>query len=246
MLSIFTLSALGAFGVSNTLTDVTDHDDDDAERSGAGRHEAGDAEGLGGNGDLIAGLAAFADPGSGPVATPELSGTEALAAAPTGDSAGGGDDADGSHPQVIALCVAPPGPSGAGGPDAAQAGFRTALGPGDELTLNIAADLPGQILAVHALTDASPGEDAADLVATLNLYLHPEGLSLPDEQWTGPEARFIAALGLQKLGEVQMGRLVAHVHPESGETVVTEDSRQSGPPAIVANRTITEIGAHFA
>jgi hypothetical protein len=57
-------------------------------------------------------------------------------------------DDDGEPTEVISVAVGGPG---AVTPNPTETGFRTQLGPGDELTLNIAPDLPGDILAVHSV-----------------------------------------------------------------------------------------------
>jgi hypothetical protein len=54
------------------------------------------------------------------------------------------------------------------------------------------------------------------------------------------------AHGLQKLGEVDLGRFEAHFDEKSGETVVTDDSRQAEAPHVIANRDVTEIAALFS
>lgn len=223
MLSIFTLSALGAFGVTNALTDVTDRSAEDDPMDDGLDGAAGDAhaDGLGGDGDLIADLDIFAAPEEAAAAEPE-------------------------DVEVIAVSVGMPGLTAPASPAAAEAGFRTALGPGDELTLNIAPDLPGQILAVHAVYDMLPGDEAAHLASSFNFYMMPEGQVLPAGPITGPEAGFIEAHGLQKLGMVEMGRIEAHVDARTGEVIVTEDTRQDAPPKVVANRSVTEIGGLFS
>jgi hypothetical protein len=251
MLSIFTLTALGAFGVSNTLTDVTDRADEDDRRDDMLDDDPADApeeDWLDGDGDLIADLdlhAAAEDIGP-PRDDADFALIEDLAATQGGlaPSAAGMDAAEADAVEVIAISVGLPGATA--GPSAAEAGFRTALGAEDELTLNIAPDLPGQILAVHAVYDMAPGDEAMALVSTLNFYMQPEGEALPAGQVTGSEAAFIGAHGLQKLGAVDMGCIKAHEDPETGEVIVTEDTRQAEPPRVVANRIVTEISALFS
>jgi hypothetical protein len=64
----------------------------------------------------------------------------------------------------------------------------------------------------------------------------PPGQMLPEDNVTGTEAGFMEAHGLQKLGEVDLGRFEAHFDEKSGETVVTDDSRQAEAPQVIANR----------
>jgi hypothetical protein len=254
MLSIFTLSALGGFGVSNALTDVAPRAEPDTGPDPEGRPtDAG--TGLGGDTDLLTGMdlhdpaargSAWADPTPPPAAkaTPEdlalLS--EGIATEPTETTAPSSGDA---APEVIALAVGLPGTPEADLAEPAAAGFRTALGPGDELTLNIAPDLPGRVLAVHATHDMAPGEERVDLSCSLNFYILPPGVALPDAGAAGPEPDFIAAHGLTKLGEVDMGRFAAELDPRTGEVVVTADTRQSGPPSVLVNRELAETSARF-
>ena len=80
----------------------------------------------------------------------------------------------------------------------------------------------------------------------LSFYMLPPGQMMPDSNVTGTEAGFMEAHGLQKLGEVDLGRFEAHFDEASGETVVTDDSRQIEGPQVLANRNVTEIGALFS
>jgi hypothetical protein len=268
MLSIFTLSVLGSFGVSNALTDVTDRSDQDDDRDDD-LHDTDVAEGLGGEEDLIERLDMYAALGmSKPAATPTseaflpaedegnifdlVEDTVVAELTPeeldllTGDfaAAGAADYDDGEPDEVLAVSVGLPGSYT---PQATETGFRTSLGAGDELTLNIAPDLPGQIVAVHSVFDMIGDDDSAvGLRYALGFYMLPEGQTLPENTVTGSEAEFIEAHGLQKLGEVDMGRFEAHYDPESGSTVVTDDSRQAEPPHVLANRPVTEISALFS
>ncbi|MGP1354904.1 hypothetical protein [Roseicyclus sp.] len=271
MLSIFTLTVLGAFGASNALTDVSARsDDDDDDRRDDDQDAQDAAAGLGGDEDLIARLDMYAALGMrGPDTTPT---SEAFLPAEEEADALGADfieDAvvaeltneefealagrtlppadidydDGEPTEILSVALGGPGASGA---EATDAGFRTSLGPGDELTLNIAPDLPGQILAVHSVFDtAGQTETSVGLRYALAFYMLPEGQDLPAGSVTGTESEFIEAHGLQKLGEVDLGRFEASFDPASGDTMVTEDSRQVEPPQFLANRPVTEISALF-
>lgn len=243
MMSIFTLSTLGGLGVSHVLTDVTPGAE--AEAQGAAS-DPGDRAGemprggLGGDNDLLAGVDLRDE--AELAATPEDLALLSEGVAPDAHGATGtGAAAD----EVIALAVDLPGTPEAELAEPTAAGFRTALGPGDELTLNIAPDLPGRVLAVHAINDRAAGSDAVDLACSLNFYILPEGQGLPDPGATGPEAGFMAAHGLTKLGEVDMGRFAAQLDPRTGEVVVTADTRQEDPPRVCVNRGMAEISARF-
>jgi hypothetical protein len=266
MLSIFTLTVLGAFGASNVLTDVDDKSDDDAHDD---QLPDDTAEGLGGDEDLIARLDMFAALGMRqPDVTPtseaylpaeededvfgdlvedtvvaDLTAEELDMMAGQLSPAMGAEDYGDGPTEVIAVSVGGPG---SGAPDATDAGFRTQLGPQDELTLNIAPDLPGQILAVHSVFDTEgDDEGSVGLRYAMNFYILPEGQDIPDGSITGTEAEFIEAHGLQKLGEIDLGRFAARYDAETGDTVVTDDSRQAEPPHILANRPVTEMTALF-
>jgi hypothetical protein len=273
MLSIFTLSVLGAFGTANVLTDVTDPSQDDDDHREDGLEDEHLVEGLGGQEDLIERLDMYAALGMTPApATPT---SEAFL--PAEDAAAVDDnvfdfvddalvadltpeefemlsndmaaaqleaDDDGEPTEVISVAVGGPG---AVTPNPTESGFRTQLGPGDELTLNIAPDLPGDILAVHSVHDLNEDDDSAvGLRYALSFYMLPPGQMLPEDNVTGTEAGFMEAHGLQKLGEVDLGRFEAHFDEKSGETVVTDDSRQAETPQVIANRTVTEIAALFS
>jgi hypothetical protein len=268
MLSIFTLTVLGAFGASNALTDVSgsSNEDDDDTLDG---HDDDAQAGLGGDEDLIARLDSYAAlnmPGADTTPTSEaylpaeddaeeddddedrlvtdLSPDELdLLAARTIPASDLGDLDEDAPNEIISVSVGTPGVDA---PDPAEAGFRTTLGPQDELTLNIAPDLPGQILAVHSVHDmAGDDEVSVGLSYSLNFYILPEGQGIPTGNITGTETEFIEAHGLQKLGEVDLGRFEARYDPDSGETLVTDDSRQVEPPQVLANRPVTEISALF-
>ena len=179
MLSIFTLSVLGAFGASNVLTDVAERTADDDDRSDDLLDDDMLADGLGGDEDLIERLDMFAALGMTP--PPDTPTSEAFLPAEDGndvvhsvfdfvddatvadltpeeldvlseDMAAAHLDAldDGEPTEIISVAVGGPG---AVTPNPTETGFRTQLGPGDELTLNIAPDLPGEILAVHSVFD---------------------------------------------------------------------------------------------
>jgi len=148
--------------------------------------------------------------------------------------------------EVIPVRIGLPGTGGAEAAGATATGFRTALGPDDELTLNIAPDLPGRIVAVHSAFDIAGTCGAVGLKYSLNFYMQSEGQSLPEGTVTGAEADFIEAHGLQKLGEVDMGRLKAHVDDATGEAVVAEDTRQPEAPRVIANRAVIELRALFS
>jgi hypothetical protein len=114
---------------------------------------------------------------------------------------------------VISVAVGGPG---AVTPNPTETGFRTQLGPGDELTLNIAPDLPGDILAVHSVFDLNEDDESSvGLRYALSFYMLPPGQMLPDDNVTGTEAGFMEAHGLQKLGEVDLGRFEAHFDEET-------------------------------
>ncbi len=273
MLSIFTLTVLGAFGASNALTDVSDRteEEDDRGDSDDAFEDEGRAD-LGGDEDLVARLDSYAalhmrgadtTPTSEAYlpaeATDDDDEVEAAAGAYEADRPASGPfdllagrtipatdlgDLDDDEPnEIISVAVGGPGPASE---VAVDAGFRTQLGPEDELTLNIAPDLPGQILAVHSVHDMAGEDDVSvGLRYSLNFYILPEGQSIPAGSVTGPEAEFIEAHGLQKLGEVDMGRFEARFEAETGDTVVTADSRQTDPPQVLANRPVTEMSALF-
>lgn len=268
MLSIFTLTVLGAFGVSNALTDVSDRTEDDEDEGDDGLHGDGGTEGLGGNEDLIERLDMYAalgmkDRGDTPTSEAylpaeepededdifeatvisELTSEEVDALAGPLRAEVLPDVPDDAPTEVISVAVGGPG---SGMPDATESGFRTQLGPQDELTLNIAPDLPGQILAVHSVYDSEAGgQGSVGLRYSLNFYMLPEGQVVPEGSVTGTEAEFIESHGLQKLGEVDLGRFEARLDPGSGDTIVTDDSRQVEPPHILSNRPVTEITALF-
>jgi hypothetical protein len=93
---------------------------------------------------------------------------------------------DGEPTEVISVAVGGPG---AVTPNPTETGFRTQLGPGDELTLNIAPDLPGNILAVHSVFDLNEDDDSAvGLRYALSFYMLPPGQMLPEDNVTGTEA----------------------------------------------------------
>ncbi len=273
MLSIFTFSILGAFGVSSVLSDIGDRTDEEDVRRDDGLDDELPVEELGGGEDLIERLDMYAALGMAP--EPDTPTSEAfLPAEEIADSEGDNvfdfvDDAtvaqltpeefdvlsndmaaaqadlvdDGEPTEVISVAVGGPG---AVTPNPTEAGFRTQLGPGDELTLNIAPDLPGDILAVHSVFDTNgDDESSVGLRYALSFYMLPPGQITPDDNVTGSEANFIEAHGLQKLGEVDLGRFEAHFDESNGETVVTDDSRQAEAPHVTANRDVTEIAALF-
>lgn len=273
MLSIFTLTVLGAFGATNALTDVTDQTDDDDDRRDDGLDDDMFVNGLGGDEDLIERLDMFAALGMAP--PPDTPTSEAfLPAEEIGRYATDNvfdfvDDAlvadltpeefdmlsqdmaaaqfddfdDGEPTEVISVAVGGPG---AVTPNPTEGGFRTQLGAGDELTLNIAPDLPGDILAVHCVFDDNDAENSVGLRYALAFYMLPPGQMLPEDNVTGNEAGFMEAHGLQKLGEVDLGRFEAHFDEATGETVVTDDSRQAEAPMVLANRPVTEMTALFS
>jgi hypothetical protein len=151
---------------------------------------------------------------------------------------------DGEPDEMISVAVGGPG---AVTPNPTETGFRTQLGPGDELTLNIAPDLPGDILAVHSVHRSERGRRKLGRPALCYVLLHAApGQVMPDDNVTGSEANFMEAHGLQKLGEVDLGSFEAHFDEANGETVVTDDSRQTEPPHVLANRPVTEIAALFS
>lgn len=270
MLSIFTLTVLGAFGASNVLTDVNEPSDEDDDGLDDDLH----VDGLGGEEDLIERLDMFAALGMTPAPVTPTSEAYLPAEEPTEIAEGNVfdylDDAavadltpeefdllsnhltsaqpeafdDGEPTEVISVAVGGPG---AVTPNPTEAGFRTQLGPDDELTLNIAPDLPGDILAVHSVFDMNgDDESSVGLRYALSFYMLPPGQMLPDANVTGSETGFMEAHGLQKLGEVDLGRFEAHFDEKSGETVVTDDSRQAQPPHVLANRPVTEVAALFS
>lgn len=285
MLSLFSLSVLGAFGVSNTLGDASDRGEDEADWRDDEEQDAHEAFGgsLDDGTDLIGNLEAYAasgtvmtgggapgmalTPGAQASALPSeteadaafeaaFSGLDAQADDRDGDAASapltgdvltpGSAETEETDVEVIALSVPMPGLGAPDAdPDATEAGFRTALAPGDELTLNIDPDLPGQLVAVHAVYDADPDEDRVSMSTAINFYLTADGATLPDGQITGSEAEFMQAFGLQKLGTVEMGRLAAHLDPQTGDVVITEDSRQSDLPTVIGNRDMAELSAVF-
>jgi hypothetical protein len=49
----------------------------------------------------------------------------------------------------------------------------------------------------------------------MSFYMLPPGQVLPDDNVTGSEAGFMEAHGLQKLGEVDLGRFEAHFDEET-------------------------------
>jgi hypothetical protein len=252
MLSILTLSALGGFGVSNALTDVTPRAEPDAHPDPEDRSmDAG--HGLGGDTDLLTDVnvydsaahgIAWTDQTPAAAVTPEDLALLSEGIAPEMPETAAEALGD-AAPEVIALAVGLPGTPEADLAEPAAAGFRTALGPGDELTLNITPDLPGRVLAVHATQDMAPVEDRVALSCSLNFYILPPGQALPDPGAAGPEIDFIAAHGLTKLGEVDMGRFAAELDPRTGEVVVTADTRQPGPPSVLVNRELAETSARF-
>jgi hypothetical protein len=273
MLSIFTLTVLGAFGASNVLTDVSERSDDD-DRRDDGLDDDFLVEGMGGEENLIDRLDMYAALGMTP--PPDTPTSEAfLPAEATSDLSSGdafdfvddaivadltpeefdvlSNDIAGAQPEVVddgepdeVISVAVGGP-GAVTPNPTEAGFRTQLGPGDELTLNITPDLPGDIIAVHSVFDLNEDDESSvGLRYALSFYMMPPGQMLPDDNITGSETGFMEAHGLQKLGEVDLGRFEAHFDEVNGETIVTDDSRQTEPPHLLANRPVTEIAALFS
>jgi hypothetical protein len=186
MLSIFTLSVLGAFGTANVLTDVTDPSDDDDHRED-GLEDDVSSKASAGEEDLIERLDMYAALGmTPPPAHPHQRGLPSRRGCRPGgrrqrvrlrgrrpvadltpeefemlsnDMAAAQLDAvdDGEPTEVISVAVGGPG---AVTPNPTETGFRTQLGPGDELTLNIAPDLPGDILAVHSVFDLNEDDDS--------------------------------------------------------------------------------------
>lgn len=138
---------------------------------------------------------------------------------------------------VLPLDDALPGP---------EDGFRTVLAPGDELTLNISDDVTGRIAAVQTVHDHNvPGEGSDLLSYSLNFYLVPDDIPLPEGGYEGSEAEFIDLHEAQKLGEVDLGRFATSTNPETGDVEVTEDSRQTEPPNVVSNRDVVVMDALF-
>jgi hypothetical protein len=89
-------------------------------------------------------------------------------------------------------------------------------------------------------------ESSVGLRYALSFYMLPPGQVLPDDNITGSEAGFMEAHGLQKLGEVDLGRFEAHFDEVNGETVVTDDSRQTEAAACAGQPPVTEIAALFS
>ncbi|KPQ16591.1 MAG: hypothetical protein HLUCCO18_08045 [Rhodobacteraceae bacterium HLUCCO18] len=274
MLSIFTLTVMGAFGASNVLTDVTERSDRNDDENDDGLEDDLHVDGLGGDEDLIERLDMYAALGMTPAPVTPTSEAYLPAEEPaeiaednvfdyvddavvadltpeefdllSRDMAAAQTESfdDGEPTEVISVAVGGPG---AVTPNPTEAGFRTQLGPDDELTLNIAPDLPGDILAVHSVFDLNgDDESSVGLRYALSFYMLPPGQVLTEDNVTGSEAGFMEAHGLQKLGEIDLGRFEAHFDEKSGETVVTDDSRQVQPPHILSNRAVTEIAALFS
>jgi hypothetical protein len=100
---------------------------------------------------------------------------------------------------------------------------------------------------VHSVFDLNEDDESSvGLRYALSFYMLPPGQVMPDANVTGSETGFMEAHGLQKLGEVDLGRFEAHFDEDNGETVVTDDSRQTEGPQVLANRTVTEISALFS
>lgn len=128
-----------------------------------------------------------------------------------------------------------------------EEGFRSKLASGDELTLNIADDVNGRIAAVQSVHDHPDGDSGTDILSySLNFYLVPDDITLPEDGFEGSESDFIDTYEAQKLGELDLGRFETAQNAETGEVRVTEDSRQIDPPKIVSNRSVEVLDALFS
>jgi hypothetical protein len=64
---------------------------------------------------------------------------------------------------------------------------------------------------VHSVFDLNEDDESSvGLRYALSFYMLPPGQMLPDDNVTGSETGFMEAHGLQKLGEVDLGRFEAH------------------------------------
>jgi len=126
-------------------------------------------------------------------------------------------------------------------------GFRMSLPPDAQLDLNIEDDVAGQVLQVAAKFDAASGaEDGrTDTVFSLNFYLAPGDLPENGDDFRGTEADLIERYGLEKLGELAMGRFTTEPADDGDGLIMTEYSRQTEEPEILCNRPITSIEATF-
>ena len=241
MLSIFTLSVLGAFGASNVLTDVAERTADDDDRSDDLLDDDMLADGLGGDEDLIERLDMFAALGMTP--PPDTPTSEAFLPAEDGN-----DVVHSVFDYVDDATVADLTPEELDvlSEDMAAA-HLDALDDGEPTEIiSVAVGGPGAVTPNPTESDLEACVAAFRLRYALSFYMLPPGQMMPDSNVTGTEAGFMEAHGLQKLGEVDLGRFEAHFDEASGETVVTDDSRQIEGPQVLANRNVTEIGALFS
>ena len=256
MLSFIPLVLFGSLAAAAFVTD----DDEDLETdTGASDDDARDAEEMVlGGADLLVEVGA-ALPAAAPLAT-----------AVSWDSFGDGDEDEDEDEDDDTVIVAdfggPVAPLAPADPDVdvisievddddnifeddlpgPEAGFRAQLGPGDELTLNIADDVTGRIAAVQAVHDTH-AEDGHDILSySLNFYLVPDDIDLPEDGYEGSETDFIETYEAQKLGELDLGRFETRTDPDSGDVEVTADSRQIEAPQVNSNRDVVILDALFA
>lgn len=139
--------------------------------------------------------------------------------------------------EVMSMFDAMPGP---------ETGFRATLSAEDELELNIADDVGGRVATVQAVHDIAASDGAGDtLIYSLNFYVVPDDVALPDTGYEGSEEDFINTFEAQKLGEVDLGRFETTTNPDTGDTEIAEDSRQTDPPRVLSNRDVVVMDALF-
>lgn len=139
--------------------------------------------------------------------------------------------------EVSSMFDAMPGP---------ETGFRTSLAAEDELELNIADDVDGRVATVQAVHDLVGSAGSGDvLLFSLNFYVVPEDVELPETGYEGTETDFINIFEAQKLGEVDLGRFETITNAETGDTEIAEDTRQTDPPKVISNRDVVVMDALF-
>jgi hypothetical protein len=150
----------------------------------------------------------------------------------------------GNPTEVISVAVGGPG---AVTPNPTETGFRTQLGPGDELTLNIAPDLPGDILAVHSVFDLNEDDESSvGLRYALSFYMLPPGQMLPDDNVTGSEAGSWRPMACRSWARsTSAGSRRISTRSTARPSSPTIRARRK-PPHVLANRPVTEIAALFS
>lgn len=128
-------------------------------------------------------------------------------------------------------------------------GFRTVLGVDDTLELNLGPEIAGRILSLEVEEDlsdhGSAHPESDNLAYSLRFYVLPDGVELPSAALEGSEAQLIETFGLQKLGEVDLGRFHSAPNDAGTELEILADTRQSELPEVVSDRAIVEHSAYI-